>query len=268
MTYSREDDLALLQSLAADISPLALTWFRQTYSLKNKESHGFDPVTEADEALEAHIRERLLSERPNDGILGEEGERVQGASGRTWIVDPIDGTRAFLAGLPTWCSLICLVENDEPVLSAIVQPVTGEVFTGASHGDQSFARLSLKDLTSDLTVSSCDRVEHSILTTTDPYLFEGAEHTVFQTLKDTSRLTRYGLDAYGYAALATGSLDLVVESGLQPWDIAALIPVVRGAGGVITNWSGGNPMQTGQLVAAATPALHAEALKYLNPAAL
>jgi histidinol phosphatase-like enzyme (inositol monophosphatase family) len=178
------------------------------------------------------------------------------------VLDPIDGTRAFIAGLPSWTVLIALSEDDQPRIGLIDQPHTEERFTGWPGG----ARYQRGSRTQTLQTRKTSRLADAILSTTDPFLFQGAVAQAFDALRRKVRLGRFGYDAYAYAMLAMGGIDLVVESGLQPYDVHALLPVVRGAGGVMTNWSGGECAGGGQIIAAANPELHAEALAVLKPA--
>ncbi len=258
-------ELALAAQLADAARPIALQHFRTGLRVDAKPAQDFDPVTEADRAIEARIRALLAEARPQDGVLGEEQAETVGQSGRTWVVDPIDGTRAFIAGLPTWCVLIALYGPDGPLLSIIDQPFTGERYSGvlneAAWLDHAGSRQPLR------TRSGVERIEDAIVSTTDPGLFAGEEAECFSALSQGAKVRRYGLDAYAYAALAAGGVDLVIESGLKAWDVGALIPVVSGAGGVITNWRGGPAHEGGQMLAAATPELHARALDLLAPAA-
>ena len=258
-------ELALAAQLADAARPIALQHFRSGLRVDAKPSHEFDPVTEADRAIEARIRTLLAQARPEDGVLGEEQDETLGRSGRVWVVDPIDGTRAFIAGLPTWCVLIALYGPDGPILSVIDQPFTGERYSGVT-GQQAWlehagARQVLR------TRPGVARIEDAIVSTTDPGLFVDAEAACFSDLARSAKVRRYGLDAYAYAALAAGGVDLVIESGLKAWDVGALIPVVSGAGGVITNWRGGPVHDGGQMVAASSAELHAQALERLAPAA-
>jgi len=242
--------------------------FRAGIAADNKAAAGYDPVTEADRAVEAALRALIAEHRPGDGIVGEEAGATPGRTGRTWILDPIDGTRAFIAGIPTWTVLIALADASGPILSVIDQPHIGERFSGLIHPGTRCAGLKRAGETRTLTTSRVRRLDGAVMTSTDPYLFEGPEFEVFSRLRKEARLTRYGLDAYGYAMLALGGVDLVVESGLQPWDIAALVPVVRGAGGIVTDWSGRATIETGQVLASATQDLHSAALERLEPAAV
>lgn len=265
LPFDRDDDLAFAGQLAEEARAIALRFFRSGLTADAKPAAEFDPVTEADRAIEARLRALIAEHRPGDGVLGEEQAAQHSTTGRTWVIDPIDGTRAFIAGLPTWCVLIALFGPDGPLLSVIDQPFTGERFIGvqseAAFLEHNGARTPIRARTSVAGLAD------AILSTTDPGLFQGNEAEAFHALARRTKVRRYGLDAYGYAALAVGGVDLVVESGLKAWDVGALIPVVTGAGGVITDWRGGPAHEGGQLIAAATPALHAAALEFLAPVA-
>lgn len=262
-----DEDLAFAGLLADAAREVVRALFRAGLTADNKLATGFDPVTEADRAIETRLRTLIGDRFPQDGILGEELGEKPSRSGRTWILDPIDGTRAFIAGIPTWTVLIALAGPDGPVLSVIDQPHIGERFAGLAHGAGHRAALDHDGAKRDIAVSQTARLAEAILTTTDLHLFEGSETAAFDAVRRRARLTRYGLDAYGYAMLALGGIDLVIESGLNAWDVAALVPVVRGAGGVVTDWAGRDRIETGQVIAAATPELHAEALDLLKSAA-
>jgi len=211
----------------------------------------YDPVTAADREAERVIRTLIEAAFPDHGIAGEEyGEKV-GAGRYVWSLDPIDGTRAFICGLPSWTTLIALLENGEPVVGLIDVPAMDERYLGHAGAG-------------GLKASDCHRLAAARLSTTDPYLFAGAEAEGFERLRRTARVTRYGLDAYAYALLAAGSIDLVAEDSLKPHDYNALIPVVRAAGGVIGNWRGEDDFSEGQVLAAATPELFEEAVRVLR----
>lgn len=257
-------DLTLAAALAEAARLIALSHFRAGVSADAKPGAEFDPVTAADRGVETAIRARLAEARPEDGVLGEEQAATPSRSGRTWVIDPIDGTRAFIAGLPTWCVLIALQDETGPILSVIDQPHIGERFFGIA-GEAAW--LERGGARSDLRTRECTSISDAIFSTTDPGLFHGAETPAVMGLAGAAKVRRYGLDAYAYAALALGGIDLVVESGLKAWDAAALIPVVTGAGGIVTDWRGEPCHGGGQVVAAATPELHAQALSYLKEAA-
>lgn len=257
-------DLELAAALADAARPIALSYFRTGLTADAKPAAEFDPVTAADRGVEAAIRARLAEARPDDGVLGEEGAPTPSRSGRTWVIDPIDGTRAFLAGLPTWCVLIALQDAEGPRLSVIDQPFTGERYFGLT---AQRAWLEHGGARTELRPRPCTALSDAIFSTTDPGLFDAAERSAVMAVAGAAKVRRYGLDAYAYAALALGGIDVVVESGLKAWDVAALGPVVTGAGGVVSDWAGGPCHEGGQVLAAATPELHAEALAHLAPAA-
>ena len=230
-------------------------------SVEDKGGEGaFDPVTEGDRAAERAMRAIIEQHHPGHGIMGEEYPD-RAAKGRySWSLDPIDGTRSFICGLPTWVTLIALLDDGAPVLGVVDVPRLGERYVG--HGRT--ARLFSADGTAPLAASGCPGIAEARLSTTDPYLFTGAEAEGFERLRARVRTTRYGHDGYAYARLAAGSLDLVVETCLKPHDYNALIPVVRSAGGVIGDWSGGGEFSEGKVVAAASEALFEEAVRLLG----
>ncbi|MBO6730246.1 MAG: histidinol-phosphatase [Maricaulis sp.] len=246
---------------AADAAREAIKpFFRTSLPIENKLDEGFDPVTQADKASEQAIRRVLAQMAPDDAILGEEFGAQSSTNDRQWVIDPIDGTRAFIAGLPTWTVLIALSIDGQPQLGVIDQPYIGERFIGSR--DASF--LEHQGEVRALETSKVTKFKHSMLATTDPYLFNSDEKAAFDMIRHRCKLHRFGFDAYGYAMLAGGGLDLVIESGLQPYDVQALIPIIEGAGGYITNWSGGSAAQGGQVVATGSEELHALALSFLK----
>lgn len=261
--FSLSDDLEFAFRLADAAGEAILPFFRAGTAVDNKEAAAFDPVTEADRASEAAMRRLIAEHRPGDGVLGEEYDMLPSQNGRGWTLDPIDGTRGFIAGTTAWTVLIAHTRDGIPRAGVIDQPHTGERF----FGDGETAGLAHRGGTKLLRVSKTQRLDEALMATTDPYLFHGAEADVFAALRPELRLIRYGMDAYAYALLAAGGVDLVVESGLKPFDVQALIPVVTGAGGILTDWTGQPAHEGGQVVAAATPELHAAALEILAPAA-
>lgn len=228
--------------------------------VENKLAAGFDPVTEYDRNSELAIRRLIETRFPDHGIAGEEFPERPAVGRWSWSLDPIDGTRAYICGLPSWTTLIALLDEGRPVLGVVDVPRLDELYLGHS-GD---ARMFGGGEERRLATSACRRIAEARLATTDPYLFEGAEAEGFERLRRSARLTRYGLDAYGYALVAAGSLDIVAESGLKPHDYTALVPLVRAAGGVVSNWSGGSDLSAGQIVAAASEALLEEACRLLS----
>lgn len=255
-----DHDRAIIAAAADAAREAIRPYFRTSLPIENKLDEGFDPVTQADKAAEQAIR-RVLAERvPDDAILGEEFGAQASSNGRQWVIDPIDGTRAFIAGLPTWTVLIALSIDGEPQLGVIDQPYIGERFIGTRDASV----LEHQGETRRLETSKVTTFKHAMLATTDPYLFNSDEKAVFDMIRRRCKLHRFGFDAYGYAMLAGGGLDLVIESGLQSYDVQALIPIIEGAGGYITNWSGGSAAQGGQVVATGSEALHEQALNFLK----
>lgn len=230
--------------------------------VRSKSSAGaYDPVTSADVGAETAMRSLILQTYPGHAIAGEELGDQAGANGRyCWSLDPIDGTRSFICGLPNWVTLIALLDQGRPVLGLIDAPRLGERYIG----HEGRAVLVTPQGEKPLRTSGCSRIEDTRFSTTDPFLFEGDEFDAVDRLRRSVRVTRYGQDGYAYARLAAGSIDLVVESGLQPHDFNALIPLVRAAGGTIGDWSGGDDFGQGRVVAAATEELYRETIGILG----
>ncbi len=238
--------------------------FRSPIQVDNKEEGGFDPVTDADREAELQMRRHIHERFPDDGILGEEFEAEQlDASGR-WILDPIDGTRAFISGLPTWGTLIGYFHEDGTKLGMMSQPFTGERFVG----DGTRSLYMGPDGERTLRVRECSGLAQATLFTTTPALFNEAEMPAYLAVENAVQLARYGVDCYAYCMVALGMADLVVEAALKPVDIAPLVPVIEGAGGIVTNWRGGSPLEGGQVIAAGNAKVHAEALALLSHAAV
>ncbi len=228
--------------------------------IDNKAAEGFDPVTAADRAAEAAMRRILSEQRPDDAILGEEMGKTAGTTGLTWVLDPIDGTRAYLSGTPTWGVLIALSDHDGPRFGIIDQPWTGERFMGGF----GLARLDGPHGSRALRTRPERPLDAAILFSTYPEVGTAAEQQAFDALSGRVRMTRYGMDCYAFALLALGQIDLVVEAGLQPYDIQAPIAVIEAAGGLVTDWQGGPATDGGQVLAAANPGIHSAALELLS----
>jgi myo-inositol-1(or 4)-monophosphatase len=247
----------------ADASGSAIRpYFRVPIDVANKEGdRGFDPVTIADKAAERVISAAVQSRFPDHGFIGEEdGTRLPDADLR-WVVDPIDGTRAFIMGWPMWGTLIGLIEGGTPVIGLMDQPFTRERFWGGPDG--AFMRTA-ETGPAPIKTRACASLADAILSTTHPDLFGGdGENDAFARLKSRVRMTRYGGDCYGYCLLAAGFVDLIVESGLKTYDVAALIPIVEKAGGRITTWEGKPATEGGRVVAAGDPRVHEQALAIL-----
>ena len=231
--------------------------------MKNKASgSGYDPVTAADQAAERAIRAAIAKSYPDHGILGEEFAAVRGAGRYQWVVDPIDGTRAFIMGSPMWGTLIGLIEDDKPVLGLMDQPFTRERFW--AHGGATRMRVA-DGRTRRLKTRSCSELSQAVLTSTHPDLFSSPkELAAFGRIKGRARMTRYGGDCYGYCLLAAGFVDVVVEAGLKAHDVAALIPIIEGAGGRITTWDNKPALRGGRIVATGDKRVHEEALALLS----
>ena len=264
-TKLHADIAAFAQRLADAAGEAILPHFRMAETrTDNKCAVGFDPVTEADRAAEAAMRALIERERPDDAILGEEFGETAGTSGWTWYLDPIDGTRAFMAGLTSWTVLIGAVRDERPVVGVIDQPYTRERYVGAPGGS---VLIEAGGPPRPLSTRDCPKLTDAILSTTDFFLMTPPERGAFEHLRATAKLTRYGLDGYAYARLAAGTIDMVAETGLQSYDVAALIPVIENAGGVVTDWRGAPAKLGGQIVAAANRSILDEALVSLRRSA-
>ena len=252
--------IAFAHRLADASGEVIRPYFRQRIEIINKLEDSFDPVTEADKGGERAIRAILDAERPQDAILGEEYGEKPGTSGWRWVLDPVDGTRCFITGRHEWGSLIALEKNEVPVLGILDQPVLGERFIGVNGR----AEFHQSGLVMPMKVRACADVRDAVLCATDPsaYMSE-AQQAAFARVKAQARLTRYHGDCYIFAMLALGFVDLIVEGAFRRWDVAALLPLVEGAGGVISNWQG-EPWRDGDAVLASGDArLHAQAVKLL-----
>jgi histidinol phosphatase-like enzyme (inositol monophosphatase family) len=215
-----------------------LPLFRADHGLVDKGgAKGFDPVTEADKGAERAIRALISQRYPHHGVIGEEYGEDRPDAEFVWVLDPVDGTRAFIAGLPLWTTLIGLRHNGTPVLGSIGQPFLDEIFIGHS-GPGGGSRLMSRGESRPLKVRPCPRLADALIATTDPAIFRGEDLEAWKRLLAGVRLARLGCDAYAYAMVAAGTLDLVVETRLKAWDIDAAIPVIAGAGGFTTNWRG------------------------------
>lgn len=250
-------------TLAEASGTAILPFFRQNTSIEVKPHHSWDPVTEGDKAGERAIRQLIETHFPDHGINGEEYGRKEARSPFTWVLDPIDGTRAFVCGMPTWTTLIGLTYEGKPRLGIMNQPFVGELFLGNPQGAWNIR----SGERTPITVRSCEQLANATAGTTAPELYRTAEDAAgFQRLRSTVKMMRYGGDAYFYSLLAAGQLDIAMDSGLQAYDIAALIPIVEGAGGVVGSWSGSIVSEGGNVVCATSPALLAEAIAAMTGA--
>ena len=253
-------DRSFFDRLAEAAKAETLPRFRVGVDVVNKDKGGFDPVTEGDRAAEVAIRAIVQEQFPDHGILGEEQGNVGIDREHVWVIDPIDGTRAFISGVPVWGTLIGFQQHGRAIMGLMDQPFTGERY----FADGTSSWYSGPDGARQLRTRDCGALENAILFTTSPHLFSAAELPLYMEIQNRVRLFRYGIDCYAYALLAAGHVDLVIESGLKPYDVGALIPIIEQAGGVITTFDGGRPEQGGSIVAAGSAAVHAAALEILG----
>jgi myo-inositol-1(or 4)-monophosphatase len=246
---------AFAQQLALAAGEAILPYFRKNAPIDVKLHDSWDPVTEGDRAGERAIRALIEQHYPDHGIIGEEYGTKTGSSPFTWILDPVDGTRAFVIGLPTWTTLIGLYENGEPRLGVMYQPFIGDMFYGNPHGAWNLHKGQVERL----EVSRCTSLGEALLGTTTPHLYKGKDREGFDNLRHAVKMTRYGGDAYFFSLVAAGHLDIAMDAGLQIYDIAALLPIMRGAGATVGTWDGQNPNDGGHILAAATPELFEQA---------
>ncbi len=248
------------QALARAAAAETLPRFRQGGSIANKLEGGFDPVTEADRAAEQALRALIAQRFPDHGILGEEFGAEREDAAHQWIIDPIDGTRSFISGIPLWGTLVGLTHEGRAVAGLMAQPYIGEAFVA----EDGVARYSGPAGVRPLAVSTVRALGDATLCTTSPTLFPEEGLEPYRRLEQQVRLARYGTDCYAYAMLAAGQVDLVVESGLKSYDVCALIAIVEAAGGLMTTWDGGRAEEGGYILAAATPELHDAAMRVLG----
>jgi len=251
--------LALAHSLADRAGAVILPHFRTGGAVDHKGGDDFDPVTAADRDAEAAIRQALAEAYPSHGIVGEEFGTSPGTSDYCWIIDPIDGTRAFILGQPLWGTLIGLTAAGAPLLGLMDQPFTRERFWSGER--EAFFRHDGE--TRPMQVRACPSLADAALASTTPDMFEGRDAERFERLSRAVRLRRFGGDCYNYCLLALGHIDLVVEAGLKPFDILPLIPIIERAGGMVTTWDGGDPRDGGRILAAGDRSLHAAAVEML-----
>lgn len=255
-TFSPEDDLSVAQALADAAAAHSLRLFRTPLDIIAKADES--PVTQADRAAETAMRDILGTERPADGIFGEEHGRERLEAERVWVLDPIDGTRSFITGSPLWGTLIALVRGGRVELGMVDMPVlrerwVGQVGIGANRNGQA------------VRVRDCKAIAEARIVTTSPDIFNAADWQAFDKLSRQCAMRRFGGDCYGYAQLAGGTIDLVVETGLQPYDYLGPTGLIESAGGIVTDWEGRSLglQSDGRVIAAATPELHRQALALL-----
>lgn len=260
------DFAAFVEKLATIAADTILPFFRTALHADDKNAGGtFDPVTEADRAAEAAMRHLIRATFPHHGIIGEEFGSFQSDADYVWVLDPIDGTKSFIAGLPIWGSLIGLLHKKRPVYGMMVQPFTMERFTGDGRGATWRGpgcdhRMSERKL----STRRCSGLGQALLMTTSPLLYAPGKIEAFRRVETKVRLSRYGGDCYAFAMLAAGHVDCVIESAVKPYDIVPLVPIVEGAGGTVTCWDGSSPVDGGDVVASCDALLHDEVLRLLQ----
>jgi myo-inositol-1(or 4)-monophosphatase len=254
------DFTSFLDRLATASGDTILPFFRTALAVENKKAGGFDPVTAADRAAENAMRALIREHFPAHGIVGEEYGSERADAEYVWLLDPIDGTKSFIAGMLAWGTLIGLTRFGEPVYGAMHQPFTREQF----FGDGGAARYRGPGGPRDLRVRRCERLADAVMFTTSPLLMNESDRAHFRRVEDAVRLSRYGGDCYAYCMLAAGQIDLIIETELKPHDIAPLIPIIAGAGGVVTTWENTPAQMGGRVVAAGDARVHAAALELLN----
>jgi myo-inositol-1(or 4)-monophosphatase len=254
------DFTAFIGRLATSSGETILPFFRTSLAVDNKSTSDFDPVTEADRAAEAVMRRLIKANFPQHGIVGEEFGSEREDAEYVWVLDPIDGTKSFISGFPIWGTLIALLHRGTPVFGMMHQPFIGERFSG----DSGSAQYQGPSGDRKLNVRRCASLKDATSFTTSPLLMNSADREAFGRVETEVRLSRYGGDCYSYCMLAAGLVDLVIETELKPYDVAALIPIINGAGGIITTWDGKPAQSGGRIIAAGDPRVHKAAMQILN----
>lgn len=255
------DFSTFIDKLATASGDTILPFFRTSLGIEDKtKGRNFDPVTEADRAAEVAMRRLISQQFPRHGIIGEEFGAEREDAEYVWVLDPIDGTKSFIAGYPVWGTLIALMHNGAPAYGMMHQPFTKERFSGDGGGARYRGPLGDRAL----RVRRCTGLDDAVLFTTSPLLMSDNEQVAFRRVEKEVKLSRYGGDCYAYCMLASGHIDLVIEAGLKSYDIAALVPIVTGAGGIITTWDGRPPQHGGNIIAAGDPRVHAAAMALLK----
>ena len=257
-----QEYLAFASEVVLQAGGIAIGYFRRPIPIESKDNGtGFDPVTAADREIEAFIRKEISAKYPDHAILGEEQDDRPGSSGYRWVIDPIDGTRAFISGSPLWGLLLGLMQEDNCVLGLMHQPYLQETFSGSSAG----AFLQRGAERRPLATRATRNLDTATLYCTHPSMFVAEQdYKRFMNVADQCRLMRYGGDCYAYCLLAGGYIDLVIEHVGGPYDIVPLIPIITAAGGVVTDWQGGAAIAGEKILAAANPIVHEQALSILN----
>ncbi|MGA7782684.1 MAG: inositol monophosphatase family protein [Paraburkholderia sp.] len=247
--YSVENYLQFANSALDETGPIGMRYFRQSIDIVQKTDAS--PVTIADIEIEALIRQRIAHAYPSHGILGEEQDSVNLSAKLCWVIDPIDGTKSFISGMPLWGTLLALLKDSCPAFGIVDVPALGERYVSTPERGTERNGKSIR-------TSQCDELRNCNMFATSPDMFSSTELQIFDSLSRKARFRRFGGDCYNYAMLAAGKIDAVIEAGLNPYDYLPVAPIVTGAGGVMTDWNGNalTPSSDGRVIAAATPALH------------
>ncbi len=257
--------LKLMQILQNAARSITLPLFESGLSAENKAETGYDPVTEADTECERILRQIIQKEFPHDSIHGEEFDDVIGTNDWLWTLDPIDGTRGFLAGIPVWSTLIAVSYKNKPVLGLIDISAQDKAFWGAPNKAWVITHAGQK--TQTLSTRACSRLKDGVLGCTEPLsMLDAGELAAYNIIRRGVRFSRLGLDAFGYAMVASGRMDIIIEAGLKPCDVRALMPVIEGAGGTLTNWHGASAVNGGRVICVGDKALLPELYTYLGRA--
>jgi myo-inositol-1(or 4)-monophosphatase len=265
------DFASFVERLAQVSGDVIAPFFRSAIGAEDKSKGGvFDPVTEADRAAEVAMRRLINQTFPAHGIIGEEYGQDRADAEYVWVLDPIDGTKSFISGIPMWGTLIGLMHSGRPVYGMMSQPFTRERYFGDGNRARwrGLAPLRGDSASSEWTnralhVRACASLTEATLLTTSPLLFNDDDRAAYRRVEAPARLTRYGGDCYAYCMLASGFVDVIVEANLKPYDIVALVPIIEGAGGIVTNWEGGPAALGGRIIAAGDRRVHEQAMKFL-----
>ena len=261
--HEKQSLLKDARKIVVEAGKITNSYFKQKLIIENKQENAFNPVTVADKLIEKKIREMLEKLYPDDAIVGEEFGKKEGLTDFTWIIDPIDGTKAFISGIPTWGILLSLVRNNEPIIGVIYQPFTGEIFWGGF--GQSFKQMGvMSGNPQSLSVRKCENISDAVVATSSPVIPNKRFQTGLDKIMHICKLERYGIDCYAYAMLADGSIDAVIEFGLQEYDIRAPEAIVLSAGGLVSNLDGSYPLTGGDVIASGDPRVHDQLIKVFN----
>jgi len=264
--FTEQEKQSLFQNaidIVDEAGKITIGYFKKNLIIENKDENFFNPVTIADKSAEKKIREMIEKLYPNDSVVGEEYGTKSGSSDFTWIIDPIDGTKAFISGIPTWGILLSLVEHNKPIMGVIYQPFTGELFWGGF--GKAFKKIKLKsDDPQSLSVRKCESLANAVVATSSPTIPNQLFQSSLGEIMRLSKLDRYGLDCYSYAMLADGCVDAVIEFGLQEYDIRAPEAIILSAGGIISNLDGSYPLTGGDVIASGDPRVHEQIIEVFS----